>query len=180
MNFQEPIRAKIRRWYVPNAVYFITAVTRERKPLFADEENIALLRATLRHVKTLYPFLMYAYAFMPDHLHMLIRVPATTNISNLMRSLQWNFTRNYKRLHHISAPLHIWQRGFWDHVIRDETDWERHFDYIHYNPVKHGYAQNVGDYAHTSFKEYVQRGWYDPAWGQDAPPPDPPNAQFEP
>jgi putative transposase len=164
-----PARAKIRRLYVPNAHYFITAVTQARLPPFADEANVDLLRVTMRRAKEYHPFKMQAYAFMPDHLHLLILVPETTNISKLLQSIQRNFTRNYKGERGITEATHLWQRGFWDHVIRDDRDFENHFHYIHYNPVKHGYVTQPGLYSHTSFHEYVKRGWYEPGWGSSEP-----------
>jgi putative transposase len=167
MSDPQPIRAKIRRWYVPNAIYFITAVTHERRPIFADDANIELLRATMRKAKKYHPFRMHAYALMPDHFHLLIYVPASTNISKLMQSIQWNFTRSHKAAHGVTTSVKLWQRGFWDHVIRDDNDFERHFDYIHYNPVKHGYVTLPADYAHSSFLEYVRLGWYGPSWAVD-------------
>jgi putative transposase len=166
MDQSEPVRARIRRWYVPNAVYFIVAVTQTRRPLFAEPANMALLRETLRRVKALYPFKMHAYAFLPDHVHLLIFVPETTSISKLMQSWQRNFTLNYKAAHDITEPLRLWQRGFWDHVICDARDYDRHFHYIHYNPVKHGFVRRAVDYPHSSFHEYVKRGLYEPDWGE--------------
>ena len=166
MDKSKPVRARIRRWYVPNAIYFIVGVTRDRRPLFAKEENVALLRETLHRVKELYPFQMRAYVFLPNHFHLLIFVPETTNISKLMQSWQRNFTLNYKTAHGITKSLRLWQRGFWDHVIRDADDYERHFHYIHYNPVKHGYVRRAAEYPHSSFHECVKRGWYDPDWGE--------------
>jgi putative transposase len=109
---------------------------------------------------------MRAYVFLPDHFHLLIFVPEATNISKLMHSWQRNFTVNYKKARAITASLRLWQRGFWDHVVRDAEDYERHFHYIHYNPVKHGYVRRAGEYPHSSFHEYVKRGWYDPDWGE--------------
>jgi len=169
MEAQEQVRAKIRRWYVPNAIYFIVGVTQARQRLFADVANIELLRTIMRNVKELHPFKMHAYALMPDHFHLLIFVPATSTISKIMQSIQWNFTMEYKKLHRITTPTKLWQRGFWDHVIRDGRDYENHFHYIHYNPVKHGYVTRTGDYPHTSFHEYVKQGVYDPDWGQVEP-----------
>jgi len=169
MNTKKQIRAKIRRWYVPNAVYFITAVTFDRRPVFLDDPNIQLLRATMRIAQKHHPFTMRAYVFLPDHFHLLIFVPETTNISKLLQSIQRNFTLNYKRVYNINRPTHIWQRGFWDHVIRDEDDFINHLDYIHYNPVKHRYVDKPEAYRHTSFHEYVKRGWYEPGWGHTEP-----------
>lgn len=169
MPKQTPIRARIRRWYVPNATYFITVLTHHRRPLFDNDANIELLRATMRRARDYHPFTMHAYTFLPDHLHLLIFVPETTSISKLLQSIQRNFTRNFKHARHINEPTQLWQRGFWDHVIRDEHDFANHLDYIHFNPVKHGYVSVPGAYAHTSFNEYVKRGWYEPGWGHTQP-----------
>jgi putative transposase len=58
----------------------------------------------------------------------------------------------------------IWQRRFWEHLIRDELDFRRHVDYIHWNPVKHGWSQRVADWPHPSFHSYVRRGVYAVDW----------------
>jgi putative transposase len=129
------IRARIRRLYVPNALYFITCVTQDRARILADPADMDLFRSTMRRAKEYHPFEMRAYVFLHDHLHVLIFVPATTDVSKLMQSIQRNFTRNYKRMHGITRPLHLWQRGFWDHVIRDDDDLANHFDYIHFASV---------------------------------------------
>jgi REP element-mobilizing transposase RayT len=106
----QPIRAKIRRLYVPNAYYFITCVTQDRRALLADEANVCLLRTTMRRAQEYHPFTMRAYAWMPDHFHMLIFVPGTTSISKLLQSIQRNFTRNYKEEHDIVQAIRLWQR----------------------------------------------------------------------
>jgi putative transposase len=165
----KPIRAKVRRLYLPDVYYFITCVLANRTPVLGDERHMALFRETLREVKKLHPFTMTAYAFLPDHFHLLIFVPAATNISNLMKSIKWNFTLNYKTANQIKHPVKLWQRGFWDHVIRDEQDFVNHFHYIHYNPVKHGLVACPVDYPHTSFHAYLERGWYEKDWGCTEP-----------
>jgi putative transposase len=58
----------------------------------------------------------------------------------------------------------IWQRRYWEHVIRDEDDFERHVDYIHCNPVKHGWVRRVRDWRYSSFHTYVWRGIYSENW----------------
>ncbi len=166
---QTPVHAKIRRLYVPDANYFITFVFQNRASILADPQNMALFRATLRTAKEYHPFTMRAYVFLADHLHLLIFIPTTTNISKLMQSVQRNFTRNYKAAHGIPQPIRLWQRGFWDHVIRNEQDFANHFHYIHFNPVKHGYVTRPTDYPYSSFHEYYQRGWYTADWGATQP-----------
>ena len=62
----------------------------------------------------------------------------------------------------------IWQRRFWEHVIRDQTDFNRHCDYIHYNPVKHGLVNSPLEWKHSSFGKFVEKGLYRQDWGQSA------------
>jgi putative transposase len=58
----------------------------------------------------------------------------------------------------------IWQRRYWEHVIRDDLDMQRHLDYIHYNPVKHGYAVRAIDWPFSSFHRYLADGYYSEDW----------------
>jgi putative transposase len=58
----------------------------------------------------------------------------------------------------------IWQRRFWEHQIRDEADLNRHIDYIHHNPVKHGLVERVVDWPYSSFHRYVRSGVLPEDW----------------
>lgn len=58
----------------------------------------------------------------------------------------------------------VWQRRFWEHMIRDEQDYAAHLDYIHFNPVKHGVAADAYGWPHSSFHRYVREGWYPEQW----------------
>jgi len=163
------VRARIRRAYAPGEVYFITCVTTNRRPVLEGKAERSPIRETLRNVRMHHPFEMRAYALMPDHIHLLLQVPGTTDISRIIHSLKRNYTLNYKRAKGYTGPLSVWQRGFWDHVIRDERDFGQHLDYIHYNPVKHGYVVKPEEYCDTSYSEYVRRGWYEIGWGHSEP-----------
>ncbi len=55
----------------------------------------------------------------------------------------------------------------WDHLIRDENDFNRHMDYIHWNPVKHGLVSKVADWPYSSFHRLVRSGWYPENWGEN-------------
>jgi putative transposase len=128
---------------------------------------VAILRDVLRRVKEVHPFFMIAYAFMPDHLHLLLRLGESTHVIRLMQSLQRHFTLAYKDTHGIKEPLRLWQHGFYDHRIRDDDDLIKHLNYIHYNPVKHGLTRDALQWPHTSLPDYVQRGWSDAFWDED-------------
>jgi putative transposase len=57
------------------------------------------------------------------------------------------------------------QRRFWEHQIRDEADFVRHVDYIHWNPVKHGYVRRAAEWPYSTFHRYVRSGVYAEDWG---------------
>ena len=159
----------IRRYYVPNAIYFLTIVTYKRKPMFADETNLDIFIRTLRTVKNIHPFSMLAYAFLPDHFHLLIKPEISTNVTKILHSAQRNFTVNLKKEKGIVQQLHLWQHRFWDHVIRAEADLERHFDYIHYNPVKHGYVTKPEKWQFSSYRYWLESEYYPKGWGYTEP-----------
>lgn len=150
---------------IPNALYFITQVTFNRAPLFANLEVTQLFLQCLRSTQTLHPFRMRGYVILPDHFHLLIAPDEGARIDVIMRSCKAVFTREYKRSRGLRGNVTIWQTGFMDHVIRDEYDFERHLNYMHYNPVKHGLVQHPEDWAHSSFRTWKERGHYADGWG---------------
>jgi putative transposase len=158
-----------RRYYVPNSIIFVTQVTHNRARLLGDPDILALLRSILHQAQERYPFLMLGYVFLPDHLHLLIRPTEDATLSQIMHSFKPNFTKAYKRSQGITDSLRMWQPRFWDHVIRDEIDLERHLDYIHYNPVRHGWVEKPEDWPPSSFLAWKERGAYPDRWGWDVP-----------
>jgi putative transposase len=58
----------------------------------------------------------------------------------------------------------IWQRRYWEHLIRDEADYRAHMDYVHFNPVKHGWVTRVSDWPYSTFHRLVEQGIYPPDW----------------
>ena len=60
----------------------------------------------------------------------------------------------------------VWQRRLWEHTIRDASDFSRHVDYVHYNPVKHGYVAAPVDWPYSSFHRFVRQGILLPDWGE--------------
>ena len=59
----------------------------------------------------------------------------------------------------------VWQRRYREHLIRNETDFSTHMDYLHFNPVKHGLVQRVADWPYSTFHRLVEQGVYPPDWG---------------
>ncbi|MSP11631.1 MAG: transposase [Chloroflexi bacterium] len=159
----------IRRYYISDALVFITQIVQDRTPVFQELQYLALLRTTLQRVKDYHPFTMLAYVFLPDHFHLLIQPTSPSNFSDIMHSLKRNFTIAYKAATGTVGQTVFWQKGFWDHIIRDEIDLQRHLDYIHYNPVKHGLVDRPESWPHSSFVHWQKRGAYPEQWGWSAP-----------
>lgn len=158
-----------RRYYIPGSAVFLTQVIEGREPVFRDVVLAALLLETLRNVKQHHPFNMLGYVILPDHFHLLIQVPEG-DFSKIMHSLKPNFTKVYKQRLGLSTEdsMKFWQKRFWDHVIRDDRDFENHLHYIHLNPVKHGYVKDPRTWKYSSYIEWEKRGVYPPAfeWGE--------------
>jgi len=160
---------RYRRLRIAGATYFFTLVTRGRAPFLADPSNIALLLQCFEHVGRGHPFEMVAYVVLHDHVHTLWQLPeGDDNYSTRWRLIKERFTREYGKLS--AAPQRVWQNRFWEHVIRDERDFLEHLDYIHFNPVQHGYVAAPIDWPHSSFKNWIARGHYEPRWGADEMP----------
>ncbi|MDP2783985.1 MAG: transposase [Sulfurimicrobium sp.] len=152
-----------RRARQAGGIYFFTVVTHNRQPLLTRPENLDLLRQAVRHVKASHPFAMTAHVILPDHWHCLWRLPQGDDDY----STRWRLIKHFVSIHATARPF--WQGRFWEHLIRDENDYQRHLDYIHYNPVRHGYAKTPGDWPHGSFAHYLEKGHYPPDWGVAVP-----------
>ena len=161
---------KYLRSYVPGGSYFLTLVTYNRNPVFRDLDNISRLRTALKSVKVEMPFEIAGAVMLPDHLHFIWSLPPEDDDYSIrVGRLKALFTKslppprleqdksNSRRKH---REHNIWQRRFWEHALRDEADFQIHLDYIHYNPVRHGYAQCPHQWAPSSFHKWVKRGGY--------------------
>ncbi|MFA6163847.1 MAG: transposase [Methylobacter sp.] len=156
-------------------IYFFTVNLAERGQNDLLLRNIDTLREAFRHTQQRHPFVIEAIVVLPEHLHCLWRLPeGDDDFSLRWRLIKAHFSRHIVSGERVSASRQrknergIWQRRYWEHLIRDDIDYQRHFDYIHYNPVKHGYVAKVADWPYSSFHRCVKRGIYPPDWA--APP----------
>jgi putative transposase len=166
-----------RRDYTHGASYFFTLVTFNRKPLFDQPEKVAILRRVFSEEMARRPFFIDAIVIMPDHIHAIWTLP----LNDADYSIRW---RNIKRSFTLAIPQDqrpkvsdsrqrkqeqaIWQRRFWEHRIRDEQDFNRHVDYIHYNPVKHGKVPLPVDWKFSSIHRYIRHDIISSDWGSGA------------
>ncbi|MBG0787654.1 MAG: transposase [Anaerolineaceae bacterium] len=167
-----------RRVHLKGGIYFITIVTYNRQPLFRNNTARQILHDAWEDVAKRFPFSTVAVCLLPEHIHTLIQCPETdSDYPMRIREIKRLFTAGYKQrfgLPEVGTSSRaskneaaVWQRRYWEHTIRDKNDLDRHMDYIHYNPVKHGLVQNVRDWEWSSFHRYVRMGWYDGNWGSN-------------
>lgn len=165
-----------RRYRPAGGTFFFTVKTYQNAPIFGDLQNARLLRQVLRETKAHWPFEVNALVLLPDHLHAIWSLPAgDCDYSMRWAWLKKEFTRRYlaaggterqtSKSRQQNRRRGVWQRRFWEHTIQNEADFDAHFDYIHWNPVKHGYVNSPAAWSHSSFHRWVAAGVYDASWG---------------
>jgi len=161
-----------RRARIPGATYFFTVTLNDRKSdLLA--KHISLLRSSFRIVKHERPFRMDAVVVLPEHLHAIWTLPESDDdYPSRWRAIKANFTRSIKNRgavpkRNARGEYDIWQRRYWEHVIRDDADFERHVNYIHYNPVKHALVKRPIDWRWSSIHRFVRLGLVPATWAVD-------------
>ena len=159
------------RAYIRGGTFFFTLalLNRSQRTLV---ERIDDFRASIEKVRRQRPFQIDAMVVLPDHLHCIWTLPPEdADFSTRWRLIKSDFSRRIaageqlSRRRILKNERGIWQRRFWEHLIRDERDFERHLAYIHYNPVKHGHVSRASEWPYSSFHRYVARGIYTPDWG---------------
>ncbi len=159
-----------RRILIQGGCYFFTVVTLDRTPIFINEDRVEILRQAFRKVMATRPFQIDAMVVLPEHLHCLWRLPeGDADYSSRWREIKKAVSRQICTATNQRNERMIWQRRFWEHTIRDEEDWRKHVDYIHYNPVKHGLISHPSEWKWSSFSRAVTQGWYEATWGANEP-----------
>ncbi|RRU76649.1 transposase [Stutzerimonas xanthomarina] len=158
-----------RRSTVAGGTWFFTVTLADRRSTLLVEQ-IDQLRAAYRAAQIRLPFHTTAICVLPDHLHAVWTLPHGDSDYALRWSLiKSQFSRQLPGSARCSSQLRkrekgIWQRRYWEHQIRDETDLQRHVDYLHYNPVKHGWCARAADWPYSSFHRFVQQGLLPADW----------------
>jgi len=163
-----------RRSQAKGATFFFTVVTYKRKRILCHEANVVLIKETFQQVIKQHTLRIRAFVLLPDHIHCIWTLPENDNdFSMRWRLIKSHFSRQckneYKNLQSASrrskGEQGIWQRRFWEHQIRNEMDFTKHVEYIHFNPVKHGLVKSPVEWPYSSFHRYVKQGAYESDWG---------------
>lgn len=165
-----------RRAQTAGASYFFTLVTYRRRAFLCEPEIRSALRDAIIAVRQRHPFVIEAWVLLPDHLHAIWTLPpndanfalrwaqikrqVSMQCASQLKRADW---LNASRIRHRESTL--WQRRYWEHQIRDETDMQRHMDYLHFNPIKHGLVEYLADWPFSSFHRLVHAGVYSSDWG---------------
>ncbi len=158
-----------KRYYINNYNYvFLTVVTNNRQNILL--QNIDLLKKSFNYVKQKYNFTIFAIVILDNHFHVILKMDDISLFSRIIYSFKYYFSIHLnKNLNVTESKIRkgekgVWQRRFYDHVIRNEHDLYKHLDYIHYNPIKHKYTDSAIDYPYSSFKKFVKLGVYEQNW----------------
>lgn len=159
-----------KRYFAENKLIFITIVTHERRDILI--QNINILRNSFAVVKKQFQFNIIAINVLKNHLHFILEIKNQKDTPQIIRFIKYNFSKNIPNVY-INKNLSksairrnekgVWQRRYYDHIIRNEEDLQKHIDYIHYNSVKH-YNIMPKDWNFSSFKKFVKNGYYDIDW----------------
>lgn len=159
-----------RQWHAGGTFFFTVAIADRSSSLLVD--RIEDLKQSIRHVHNTKPFHIVAMVVLPEHLHTIWTLPENdADYATRWKMIKAKFSRGMPRDEPRSTSRvakgerGIWQRRYWEHTIRDDEDFRRHMDYIHYNPVKHCVVRAVVDWPHSTFHQYVRDGVYPADWG---------------
>ena len=159
-----------RRTLQRGGVYFFTATLKNRQSTLLTQHNKQLYYA-IKMTQAKYPFKMIAHVILPDHIHCLWELPENDcNYSSRWRMIKSIYVRELKKLslpiqYNNKGEANIWARRFWEHTIRDDYDLEKHLDYIHFNPVKHGLTAIPSQWPHSSIHAYIKKNIISRDWG---------------
>ena len=164
-----------RRAQTPGATYFFTVNTLQPQRFLLDDDVRAALREGIERVRTTLPFSIDAWVLLPDHLHCLWTLPeGDADFSTRWRIIKTVVTQrcggrlakpgllSLRRV--AKGQSTLWQQRFWEHQVRDDMDFARHVDYIHWNPVKHGLVARVADWPYSSVHRYLRQGLLPANW----------------
>jgi len=149
--------SNLKRFFYTGNIYFITTITKHRDPTLC--KNIDLLKRAFNNTYLETPFRLISWVILPDHLHIILD-PGKSNPADIMQRFKMSFGQYYRKRNGLNSGS-IWQKRYWDHVIRTEQDLINHMIYIYHNPVKHRLTDNPENWPHSSSHEFSDKESYE-------------------
>jgi putative transposase len=160
-----------RRAWRPDGTYFFTVNLLQRQGNDLLIRHIDLLRRVVADVRRRHPFKIHGWVVLPEHLHCVIELPVgDADFATRWRLMKAGFSKGLPRTERLSkvrarrGERGIWQRRYWEHLIRDDADYRAHMDYVHINPLKHGLVKRVRDWPYSTYHRLVVQGVYPEDW----------------
>ena len=160
-----------RRAWHPGGTYFFTVNLLQRQGNDLLTRHIDLLRKAVSLIRQRHPFVIHGWVVLPEHLHCIIELPPDdADFATRWRLIKMTFSKALPRTEQRSTiriargERGIWQRRYWEHLIRDEEDFRAHMDYVHINPLKHGLVKMVNEWPYSTFHRLVEKGIYPADW----------------
>jgi putative transposase len=162
----------VRRAWHPGGTYFFTVNLLQRRGNNLLAEHIEQSRNAVAQMRQRHPFHIHGWVVLPNHLHCVIELPPDdADYAVRWRLIKMGFskalpnTENRSTVRIKRGERGIWQRRYWEYLIRDDADFEAHMDYVHFNPVKHGLVRRVIDCPLSTFQRLAKDGVYPTDWG---------------
>jgi putative transposase len=159
-----------RAWHA-GGTYFFTVNLLQRRDNDLLVKHINILRNVVKKVKNKHPFIIHGWVVLPEHFHCVIELPPDeTDFALHLRLIKSGFSKAIPKTEYRSdvrvkrGERGIWQRRYWEHLIKNEADYQTHMDYVHINHVKHGLVKQVCDWPYSTFHRWVKLGVYTMNW----------------
>ena len=147
---------------IEQGIYFVTTHTYNFEPVFKNRKIADTLLNSLSKVQKLLLMPVYAYVILPHHLHLMFGTTEKFDLSYIMFRIKGFSSREINKIRKTSGS--VWQDRYQDHVIRNNNDFAKHIDYIHYNPVKHNLIEKPEDWKWSSYQNYLRKRYYEEGW----------------
>jgi putative transposase len=142
------LHRRLPRIDLPGHSYYLGCCLENRRQLLRQDAFAQLLLNLYLAQRDRGSIKLHGYVIMPDHYHVLLSLREEKSISQIVREVHSLFARTCRKMTEIKGR--IWQRRFYDHVIRDKTDWLTKLAYLHNNPLRAGLVENIADYPWSS------------------------------
>jgi putative transposase len=157
------ITRKLKHYFEKGQIYFVTSITKNREKIFLNHDAAKFLVVTIAYHKYVLKFLLFGYVIMPDHFHLLIQPSDEYSLSLIMKFVKGNFARKYNEFmspveggsRHLSVGYKsVWQKEYYEYVIRGRDDFIEKLNYIHNNPIKQGLVKEQKEYEFSSYHQW--------------------------
>ena len=154
-----------------SGAYLITAATYEHAPIVAPEARRSEFEGQLLGALQAAGVEMVGWVVLPNHYHVLVNVGSLDDVSAALKLLHGSASRAWNLEDGLTGRRQVWYK-FADRCMRDERQARRALNYVHYNPVRHGYSDDPLEWPWSSVHLYVEergREWLREAWKADPP-----------